>query len=114
LKVVPPFTDFQTPPLAEPTMTVNRPFSSIASTAAIRPLMVADPMLRAGNPEIVAASNFADCAEEVAEKSAPIMETDSNQRRTLKKNGPGSLMSDDPFWCNEIFVLIRSTKSLLI
>ena len=54
--VVPPFTDFQTPPLAAPTNTVMRPSSSTASTAAIRPLMVAEPMLRAGNPETVAAS----------------------------------------------------------
>src|SRR6266446_4899408 len=37
LNVVPPFTDFQTPPLAEPTNTVSRPFSFTASTAATRP-----------------------------------------------------------------------------
>src|ERR1700686_623881 len=61
LKVVPPFTDFQTPPLAAPTNTVRRPFSLTAATAATRPLMVAEPMLRAGNPEIVAASNFTAC-----------------------------------------------------
>src|SRR5436190_9852264 len=61
LKVVPPFTDFQTPPLAEPTNTVSLPFSSTASTAATRPLMVADPMLRAGSPEMVAASNLTAC-----------------------------------------------------
>src|ERR1700674_4797266 len=57
LNVVPPFTDFQTPPPAAPTKTVSRPFSFTALTAAIRPLMVAEPMLRAGNPEIVAASH---------------------------------------------------------
>ena len=33
----------------------------IASSAATRPLMVAEPMLRAGNPEIVAESNFTGC-----------------------------------------------------
>src|SRR5215475_6296707 len=54
LYVVPPFTDFHTPPLAEPTKTVMRPLSSTASIAAIRPLMAAEPMLRAGNPEMVA------------------------------------------------------------
>src|SRR6202035_2279610 len=51
LKVVPPFTDFQTPPLAAPTNTVRRPFSATAATAATRPLMVAEPILRAGKPE---------------------------------------------------------------
>jgi hypothetical protein len=63
LYVVPPFTDFQTPPLAAPTKTVMRPSSSTASTAAMRPLMVAEPMFRAGNPETVAASKrYAACA----------------------------------------------------
>src|SRR2546429_8202165 len=58
LKVVPPFTDFQTPPLAEPTNIVSRPLRTAASNAAMRPLIVAEPMLRAGRPETVAASNF--------------------------------------------------------
>src|SRR5271170_917528 len=63
LYVVPPFTDFQTPPLAAPTKTVIRPSSSTASSAAIRPLMAAEPMFRAGNPETVAASKrYAACA----------------------------------------------------
>src|SRR6267142_7089363 len=61
LYVVPPFTDFQTPPLAAPTYTVRRPFSFTASTAATRPLIVAEPILRAGSPEIVAASNLTVC-----------------------------------------------------
>src|SRR5215472_6974329 len=54
LKVVPPFTDFHTPPLAAPTNRVMRPSCSTPVTAAMRPLMVAEPMLRAGNPETVA------------------------------------------------------------
>src|ERR1700692_783425 len=63
LYVVPPFTDFHTPPLAAPTNTVMRPFSSTASSAAMRPLMVAEPMLRAGKPETVAASKrYGACA----------------------------------------------------
>src|SRR5580698_2733714 len=61
LKVVPPLTDFHTPPLAAPTNTVTRPFFSIASTAAMRPLMVAEPMLRIGRPEMVAESNLMAC-----------------------------------------------------
>jgi hypothetical protein len=36
--------------------------------AAMRPLMVADPMLRGGSPEIVPASNFTGvCASSAAE-----------------------------------------------
>src|SRR5882762_10116480 len=51
LNVVPPFEDFQTPPLAAPTYTVSRPSSFIAATAATRPLMAADPMFRAPSPK---------------------------------------------------------------
>src|ERR1041385_472654 len=61
LKVVPPFADFHTPPLAEPPNTVSRPSLLIAVTAATRPLMAADPMLRAGRPEIVPASYLTCC-----------------------------------------------------
>src|SRR5436309_15692517 len=53
LNVVPPFTDFQTPPLAEPANIVSRPLSFTAVTAAMRPLIIADPMLRAGRPDTV-------------------------------------------------------------
>src|SRR5947209_12756574 len=58
VKVVPPFSDFHTPPLAEPANIVILPFSSTASMALMRPLMVADPILRMLSPEIVAESNF--------------------------------------------------------
>src|SRR5436309_9858513 len=53
LNVVPPLTDFHTPPLAAPTYTVSRPPSCTASTAAMRPLIAAEPMFRAPSPEIV-------------------------------------------------------------
>src|ERR1022692_2440760 len=56
LKLVPALTDFQTPPLAEAANTVRRPPSFTAARAAIRPLIWAEPMLRAGRPEIVPAS----------------------------------------------------------
>src|SRR5215469_6865693 len=62
LNVVPPFTDFQTPPLAAPIYTVSRPFSLTAVRAATRPLMVAEPMLRAPSPEMVSESNLPPCA----------------------------------------------------
>src|SRR6266550_8047898 len=58
LKVVPPFTDFHTPPLAAPTYTVSRGPSCTAASAAIRPLIAADPMLRAPRPEMVAESTL--------------------------------------------------------
>src|SRR5262249_27375306 len=81
LKVVPPFTDFHTPPLAEPANSVTWPFFSIPSTAAMRPLMVAEPMLRIDNPETVAESNLTPCcaaathaSERIAGKSILLME----------------------------------------
>src|SRR5207245_8006794 len=67
LKVVPPFTDFQTPPLADPANIVSRPLRTTASNAAMRPLIVAEPILRAGRPETVAASNFSGCCARTEE-----------------------------------------------
>src|SRR5580692_2593382 len=58
LNVVPPFEDFQTPPLAAPIYTVSRPSSFMAATAETRPLMVAEPMFRAPSPENESESNF--------------------------------------------------------
>src|ERR1039457_5735433 len=58
LKVVPPLIDFHTPSLAEAVKTVRRPGSYSASTAAMRPLILADPILRADKPEIVEESNL--------------------------------------------------------
>src|SRR6266542_1064617 len=51
LNRVPPSSDFQTPPLAAPTKTVVLPSTLRAATAAIRPLMTAQPLLRAERPE---------------------------------------------------------------
>src|SRR3954469_19286827 len=54
LKRVPLSSDFQTPPLAAPMKIVILPLASrIASIAATRPLIAAEPMLRAPRPEIV-------------------------------------------------------------
>src|SRR5229473_5423636 len=66
LYVVPPFTDFQTPPLAAPTYTVSRPSSLTAVTAAIRPLIAAEPIFREPRPEIVSESNTASWADILA------------------------------------------------
>src|SRR3984957_6229054 len=62
LNVVPPFTDFQTPPLAAPNITFKRPSSFTAVSAETRPLIAAEPILRAPNPETESESNFASCA----------------------------------------------------
>src|SRR5947209_9778128 len=56
LKVVPPLTDFQTPPLAAPAYNVMRLPSCTASMAAMRPDIAAEPMLRAPRPEMVSES----------------------------------------------------------
>src|SRR5437773_11602583 len=53
-KRVPPSSDFQIPPLAAPTKSVILPDCSFApAIAGIRPLIVADPILRAASPDIV-------------------------------------------------------------
>src|SRR5262252_4148699 len=57
LKVVAPSIDFHTPPLAAPTKRVVRPLSLRPAIAEIRPLIVADPMLRAPKPETMPLSN---------------------------------------------------------
>src|SRR5437764_3007671 len=55
-KVVPPSVDFHTPPDAAPTNTVVLPPALRAATAATRPLIAADPMLRASSPDSAPAS----------------------------------------------------------
>src|SRR6202047_3841822 len=72
LKVVPPFTDFHTPPLAAPTYTVIRPFSLTAASAAMRPLIVAEPMFRAPRPEIESESYFTSCARRGGAENEPV------------------------------------------
>src|SRR5438045_5751025 len=63
LKLVPPSSDFHTPPEAEPTSRVTLPsFSCRPATAAMRPDMVAEPMLRTPSPEIAALSKLCAAA----------------------------------------------------
>src|ERR1700692_647605 len=85
LKVVPPFTDFHTPPLAAPTYTVIRPFSLTAVSAAMRPLMVAEPMFRAPRPEIESESYFTSCARRYGAENVPVVmhAASTKQRVTL-------------------------------
>src|SRR5207245_9491628 len=64
-KRVPPSSDFQMPPLAAPTKRVILPEGSFTpAIAEMRPLIAADPMLRAPSPAIVAESEGACCAPE--------------------------------------------------
>src|ERR1700733_8486970 len=95
LYVVPPFTDFQTPPLAAPMKTVIRPSSSTASTAAMRPLMVAEPMFRAGNPETVAASKrYGACAAACKDANS---EAPANNTVTAQELRANAFMFTSPF-----------------
>src|SRR5882762_952293 len=58
LNVVPPSSDFHTPPLAAPTSSVVLPDTSFtAPIAEMRPLIAAEPMLRAPKPDTVPLSN---------------------------------------------------------
>src|ERR1041384_3818079 len=80
---VPLSFDFQPPPLAEPTKIVSFPFASrIASIAATRPLIAAEPMLRAPRPEIVDELNGA-CVWSAAK--APAAKQIATKREYLKK-----------------------------
>src|SRR6266513_3389904 len=62
---VPPSSDFQTPPLAAPTNSVIFPEGSfVPAIAEMRPLIAAEPMLRAPRPEMVAERNEVSSARE--------------------------------------------------
>src|SRR4030095_15809215 len=76
-------SDFQTPPLAAPTKSVTLPDGSrFPAMAAIRPLIVAEPMFRAPRPEIVAELNGASSAwQEIAHTSRD--ESDARAHRTM-------------------------------
>src|SRR5437899_11953584 len=60
---VPLSSDFQTPPLAEPTNSVILPDGSCTpAMEEMRPLIAAEPMLRAPRPEMLAELNGASAA----------------------------------------------------
>src|SRR5205807_9202550 len=79
---VPLSSDFQTPPLAAPTKSVILPDGSrVPAIAEMRPLIVAEPMLRAPRPEMVAELNGASSAQqESMQKSRN--ESDGRKPRT--------------------------------
>src|SRR6267142_3226335 len=71
-KRVPPSSDFQIPPLAAPTKRVILPEGSFTpAMAEMRPLIAADPILRAPSPEIVAELYGASSAPKAAELTKP-------------------------------------------
>src|ERR1700680_832013 len=70
---VPPSSDFQTPPLAAPTISVIFPEGSfVPAIAEMRPLIAAEPMLRVPKPEMVAEVN------EVSSARAEIIKEQKN------------------------------------
>src|SRR6202140_3588284 len=86
LKVVPPFTDFHTPPLAAPTYTVIRPFSLTAVSAAMRPLIVAEPMFRAPRPEIESESYLTSCARRYGAKNVAVVKHAARTKQRVTFN----------------------------
>src|SRR5205807_2807421 len=78
---VPPSSDFQTPPLAAPTKSVISPEGSfVPAIAEMRPLIAADPILRAPKPEMVAEENVVSSAREVV-----VAKQTATPRATTKK-----------------------------
>src|SRR5262249_19479886 len=69
---VPLSSDFQTPPLAAPTKSVILPDGSCTpATHETRPLIAAEPMLRAPSPEMLAELNGASSAyTEIAQRKS--------------------------------------------
>ena len=82
---VPLSSDFQTPPLAAPTKSVILPDGSrVPAIAEIRPLIVAEPMLRAPRPEMVAELNGASSApQEIMQRSSN--ESDARTRQKVSR-----------------------------
>src|SRR6478672_4769134 len=86
LKRVPLSSDFLTPPLAEPMKIVSLPLGSrIASIAATRPLIAAEPMLRAPRPEMVDELNGAGAGS--AAKTAPAKQAARTREYLEKRMG---------------------------
>src|SRR3984893_940402 len=86
LKVVPPLTNFHPPPLAAPTYTVIRPFSLTAVSAAMRPLIVAEPMFRAPRPEMESESYFTSCARRHRAENAPVAKHTARTKQRVTFN----------------------------
>src|ERR1700733_2437319 len=93
LKIVPPSVDFHTPPLAAPTNTLSLPEASLTPARAdIRPLMAAEPMLRAPRPEMTPESTVTSsaCPRHAAPRpttsTAVPAATNCNRMHRLRRN----------------------------
>src|SRR6266487_660804 len=92
---VPLSSDFQTPPLAAPTNSVILPDGSrVPASAEMRPLIVAEPMLRAPRPEMVADLNGTSSAQQ------EIMQRSRNESDARTPRTPKALRAN----CKETFV----------
>src|SRR5437588_1621027 len=90
---VPPSSDFQTPPLAAPTKSVIFPEGSrFPAMAEIRPLIAAEPMLRAPSPEIVAELNGVSSAraEVIKEQKSAVVRQSFDMGVIISKAMPGN------------------------
>src|SRR5271156_596717 len=111
LKVVPPFTDFQIPPLAAPMYTLSLPSSFTAVRADTRPLMVAEPMFRAPSPEIESESNFASCAARRAGNSNAAKKTNTPRIVTINPRIAKSFLVP---YCRELFPRSSDVRRLTV
>src|SRR5438309_383023 len=96
---VPPSSDFQTPPLAAPTNNVIFPEGSfVPAIAEIRPLIAAEPMLRAPRPEMVAELNgaFSARAEIIIEHKSAFVRQSLDMEVINTKPIPGNERSRRP------------------
>src|SRR5437588_4664364 len=96
---VPPSSDFQTPPLAAPTKSVIFPEGSfVPAIAEMRPLIAADPILRAPKPEMVAEENGPSSAraEIIKEQTRAVLRQSFDMGLIIWKPMPGSERSRRP------------------
>src|ERR1700719_576770 len=96
---VPPSSDFQTPPLAAPTTSVIFPEGSfVPAIAEMRPLIAAEPMLRAPKPEMAAELNEVSSArtEMISEQKSAVVRQNFDIGLIISKPSPGNERSRHP------------------
>src|SRR5205085_11684410 len=96
---VPPSSDFQTPPLAAPTINVIFPEGSfVPAIAEMRPLIAAEPMLRVPKPEMVADVNEGSSAraEMTNEHRSAVVKQSFDMGLIIWKPMPGNERSRRP------------------
>src|SRR6266700_2142785 len=96
---VQPSSDFQTLPLAAPTKSVIFPEGSfVPAIAEIRPLIAADPILRAPKPEMVAEENVVSSAraEIIKEQKSAVVRQSFDMGVIIWKPSPENERSRRP------------------